>query len=423
MNKNKELLERRKKAIPRGIGSIVFDKFITEANNDIITDENGKRYIDFASGIAVNNTGHTNPRVNEVVKKQIDKFVHSSFQVMPYEPYIEVCEKINEIAPVHDKDKKTILFNSGAEAVENAIKIAKSQQNREAIVSFVGGFHGRTTLSMSVTGKIKPYKEDFGMPYPYAYHIPFPIDFHNISIEDSKKSLEFLFKSTIHPEKVAAILVEPIMGEGGFYILPKDFAIYLREICDKYNIMLIFDEVQTGFARTGKMFATEYFDVKPDMITMAKGIAGGYILSAVVGKSEIMDKPSVGSLGGTYAGSPVSCVASLEVMKIIEEEGLAQRSYELGVLIREKLNEIKSDFIVNIRGLGCMNAFEFVDKNKQPDSSRVGTFISECKENGLIVLSCGLFGNSIRILNPLTIKKENLFKGLAIMKDIIEKFE
>lgn len=422
MSNNEELLERRKKAIPRGIGSVAFDTFIAKADNDVIIDEDGKRYIDFASGIAVTNLGHVNQRINDAVKKQMDTFVHSSFQVMPYEVYIQVCEKLNQITPINGMNKKTILFNSGTEAVENAIKIAKSQDNgREAIISFVSGFHGRTALSMSVTGKIKPYKEDFGMPYPYSYHIPFPIDFHNISIEESKRALEFLFKSTISPKKVAAFVVELVMGEGGFYILPHEFAIYLRETCDEHNISLIFDEVQTGFARTGKMFASEYFSVKPDMITMAKGIAGGYVLSAVVGKSEIMNKPSVGGLGGTYTGSPLSCVASLEVMKIIEEDNLISRAHELGILIRERLSQIKSDVIANIRGLGCMNAFEFMDKDNKPDADRAKQCVVICKENGLLILSCGLYSNTIRILNPLTIQKKNLLDGLDIIENVIKQ--
>jgi len=420
MSKNLELQKRRENAVARGIGSAASDRFIESAANSRIIDSDGNEYIDFAAGIAVVNTGHVNQRINLKVKEQLDKFVHSAFQVMPYESYIELAEKINQIVPI-DGRVKSIFFNSGAEAVENGIKIAKAYTKREAVISFVGGFHGRTAMTMALTGKVFPYKKDFGLPQPYNYHIPFPIEYHGISTKDSIKAIEYLFKATIAPNKVATIIVEPVMGEGGFYRTPNDLMNYLRKLCDDEGIVLFSDEVQTGFARTGRVFAMEYFDVSPDIISMAKGMAGGFVLSGLSGKADILDAPDPGGLGGTYAGSSISCVAALEVLNIIEQNNLTNRADELGKHIRKRLKKLESDYLVNIRGLGCMNAFELIDSNKLPDPSKAQLISQKCIENGLIIIPCGIYGNSIRILNPLTIEQMELDFGLDILGRVIHE--
>ena len=416
---NKSLLDRRLKAIPRGIGTMAFDRFIQRADNDLVYDVDGNKYIDFTAGIAVNNLGHANKAIGDAVKEQIDKYTHSAFQVMGYESYIEVCENLNDIVPIN-AEKKSILFNSGAEAVENAIKIAKAYTQREAVISFVGAFHGRTNLTMGLTGKVVPYQESFGLPYPYTYHIPYPIDFHNVSVADSKRALEYLFKATIAPSNVACIIIEPTLGEGGFYDMPDELAEYLRAICDEHNIVLIFDEIQTGFGRTGKMFATEHYQVSPDMITMAKGIANGYVLSAITGRQEIMDTPNVGALGGTYTGSPIACSASLAVMKFIKDNGILEQTATYGEMIRERLSKIKSSALKNVRGRGCMNAFELVDEEGNPSGEKAKKVVSDCLQKGLLILSCGTYGNTIRILNALTIERDNLEKGLDILQEVVE---
>ncbi len=418
MSKNNNLLKRRESAVPRGVGSAAFDRFIESAKNATINDAEGKKYIDFAAGIAVVNTGHSNDRINAKIKEQVDKFVHSAFQVMPYESYIELAERINQLVPIDGK-VKSVFFNSGAEAVENAIKIAKSYTKREAVISFVGGYHGRTALTLGLTGKVVPYKSDFGLPGSLIYHLPFPIEYHGITIDDTVKAIQNLFKATLLPNKIAAIIVEPVLGEGGFYQPPAELFKYLRKICEEHGIVFIVDEVQTGFARTGKLFAVEYYDTKPDLITMAKGIAGGYVLSGVAGKEEIMDTPNSGGLGGTYAGSPLSCVAALEVLKIIEEDKLCERSEKLGERIRKRLTRLQNDKLVNVRGIGCMNAFELVDINSKPDPEMAKAISRKCIENGLIIIPCGLWGNSIRILNPLTIEPDVLDAGLDILEKVV----
>jgi 4-aminobutyrate aminotransferase len=420
MSKNLELLKRREKAVARGIVSMAGERFIQSASNAIIHDMDGNSYIDFASGIAVVNTGHVNERIIKKVKEQIDKFVHSAFQVMPYESYIELAEKINAIAPTN-KENKSIFFNSGAEAVENAVKISKAYTKREALISFVGGFHGRTNLTMGLTGKVAPYKTDVGLPQPYIYHVPFPIEYHGISTKDSIKAIEYLFKASIQPNKVAAIIIEPVSGEGGFYKAPDELMQYIRKLCDNEGIVFIADEVQSGFARTGNMFAMEYYDVKPDLVTMAKGLGGGFVISGVSGDKNIMDAPHPGGLGGTYAGSPVSCTAALEVLRVIEEDNLCSRAEELGIHVRARLKMLESERMVNVRGLGCMNAVEFVDSNKKPDPDTAKLISKTCIEKGLIVIPCGIFGNSLRILNPLTIEKETLDKGLDILESVIKE--
>ena len=417
---NTELLARRNAAVPRGVASAT-QVFAVKAENAEVWDGEGKRYLDFAAGIAVCNTGHRHPKVMAAVKKQSEAFVHTAFQVLPYETYIALAERLNELAPI--ENAKTIFMTTGAEAVENAVKIARYYTKRPAVISFVGGFHGRSLLTMGMTGKVVPYKAGFG-PFPASlYHAPFPIEHHGVSVQDSLDALERLFKADVAADQVAAIILEPVQGEGGFYIAPKEFMQALRSLCDKHGILLICDEVQTGFARTGKLFATEYFDVEPDLMTMAKSLAGGLPLSGVVGKAEIMDSPEPGGLGGTYGGSPLGCAAAHAVLDVIEEEQLCERSCTIGARMVERIQAMKESHdtpaIGDVRGLGAMVAFELVKERggNSPDADKVKDLAGRALENGLILLSCGIFGNTIRLLAPLTITDQQLEEGL----DILEK--
>jgi len=415
---NTELLARRQAAVPRGVASAT-PIFVAKAENAEVWDAEGKRYLDFAAGIAVCNTGHRHPKVMAAAAAQGEAFVHTAFQVVPYETYIALAERLNKLAPINNA--KTILMTTGAEAVENAVKIARHYTKRSAVISFVGGFHGRTMLTMGMTGKVVPYKAGFG-PFPTAlYHAPFPIAHHGVSVADSLTALERLFKADVEPQQVAAIILEPVQGEGGFYIAPKEFMQALRALCDQHGILLICDEVQTGFARTGKLFATEYSGIEPDLMTIAKSLAGGFPLSGVIGKAEIMDSPEPGGLGGTYGGSPLGCAAAHAVLDVIEAEQLCARSNKLGTRMLERLREFKenpeSAPIGDIRGLGAMVAFELVKERggQVPDADRVKALTSKALEHGLILLSCGIYGNTIRLLAPLTIPEDQLEEGLEIL--------
>lgn len=417
---NADLLERRNKAVPRGVAS-ASPVFAAKAENSEIWDTEGNRYIDFAAGIAVCNTGHKHPKILEAVNKQNDCFSHTAFQVVPYETYVTLAERLNEKAPI--KDAKTIFMTTGAEAVENAIKIARHYTKRMGVISFRGAFHGRSQLTMALTGKIAPYSAGFGPAPAGIFHAPFPIEHHGITVDDSFSHLENLFKCDIEATDVAAIIVEPVQGEGGFYIAPKEFMTRLRALCDQHGILLICDEVQTGFARTGKLLATEHYDIEPDMMTVAKALAGGYPLSGVIGKSEIMDSPDPGGLGGTYGGSPIGCAAAHAVLDVIEEEDLCQRSINLGEHMVERLQKMKERNdtapIGDIRGLGSMVAFEMVTERNSntPDPDATKALTTKAFEHGLILLSCGYYANTVRLLAPLTISKETLDEGL----DMIEK--
>jgi 4-aminobutyrate aminotransferase len=417
---NAQLSARRNAAVPRGVASATA-VFAVKAQNAEVWDSEGKRYLDFAAGIAVCNTGHRHPKVMAAANAQSEAFVHTAFQVLPYETYIALAERLNALAPI--KEAKTILMTTGAEAVENAVKIARHYTRRPAVISFVGAFHGRSLLTMGMTGKVVPYKTGFG-PFPASlYHSPFPIAHHGISVQDSLDALERLFKADVEPGQVAAIILEPVQGEGGFYIAPREFMQALRTLCDKHGILLICDEVQTGFARTGKLFATEYFEIEPDLMTIAKSLAGGFPLSGVIGKTRIMDSPEPGGLGGTYGGSPVGCAAAHAVLDVIEEEQLCARSQRMGKRMVERLQQMKdnpkSAAIGDIRGLGAMVAFELVKERggHTPDPDKVKLLTAKALENGLILLSCGIFANTIRLLAPLTTPDAQLEEGL----DILEK--
>lgn len=414
---NQTLWERRLANVPRGV-TTAYPVFAEKAKNAEIWDIEGRRFIDFGGGIGVQNTGHCHPKVVAAIHKQVDQVLHTAFQIMPYEPYIVLAEKLNAKAPI-EGGAKTILFSSGAEALENAVKIARAATGRPGIISFLGGFHGRTMMALALTGKVVPYKKGFGPFASDVYHIPFPMEYHGVTEDDSIKALNNLFKADIDPSRVAAIAIEPVQGEGGFYIASPSFLKKLRAICDEHGILLIADEVQSGFARTGKLFAIEHSGIKPDLITTAKSLAAGMPLSAVIGKTSIMDAVEPGGLGGTYAGNPVACAAGIAVMDLIEEEGILEKSVKLGKLLVNELNEIKKTYphIGEIRGLGAMVAFELVengDANK-PSADLAKKLTTKALEHGLVLLSCGVYGNVIRILVPITAEESIVKEGLSII--------
>ncbi|HMB78383.1 MAG TPA: 4-aminobutyrate--2-oxoglutarate transaminase [Kiloniellaceae bacterium] len=422
MTTNSDLLARREKAVPRGVASAM-PVFAERAKNAELWDVEGHRYLDFAGGIAVVNTGHVHPKVAAAVDAQNAKFSHTAFQVVPYESYVALAERLNAIAPI--ADAKTIFMTTGAEAVENAIKIARYHTKRTAVISFTGAFHGRSLLTMGLTGKVVPYKAGFG-PFPAEiYHAPFPIPHHGVSEDDALAALDRLFKGDVEPGRVAAMIVEPVQGEGGFYIAPKAFMQRLREICDQQGILLICDEVQTGFARTGKIFATEHYGIEPDMITVAKALAGGYPLSGVIGKREVMDSPDPGGLGGTYGGSPIGCAAALAVLDVIEEEGLCERSRQMGEKMADRIRDMKNRNdtapIGDIRNLGAMVAFELVTErgSNTPDPETTKAISQKALEKGLIVISCGIYGNTIRLLAPLTTPDAQVDEGMNILEEVL----
>jgi len=422
MASNAELMQRRIQAIPQGVGNI-HQIYADRAENGEVWDVEGKRFIDFASGIAVVNTGHRHPKIMAAVSEQMEKFTHTCFHAMPYESYIDVAEKLNEVTP-GDHAKKTMLLSTGAEAVENAIKIARAATKRSAVIALNGAFHGRTMMAVSLTGKMVPYKKDFG-PFPgEVFHAPYPNALHGISVDESIAGLEQLFKTDVDPERVAAIFIEPVQGEGGFYVAPPEYMQRLRALCDQYGILMIVDEIQTGVGRTGKLFAIEHSDVIPDLMTLAKGLAGGFPLSALVGRAEIMDAAQPGGVGGTYAGNPLACVAASAVFDIIEEENLLTRSQEIGQLMRDRLTALSTDYPVigDVRGLGAMVAMElFTDETRQtPNPELTQALVKKAAEKGLILLSCGTYGNVIRILSPLTISNELVNEGIDIIADTLQ---
>ncbi len=419
---NQDLHNRRLAATPRGIG-VMANFFIEKALNSEVWDVEGKRYIDFAGGIAVLNTGHRHPKMVAAIEAQLQQFTHTCYQVLPYESYVTLAERINKLTPGNHA-KKTCFFSSGAEALENAIKIARASTGRPAIIAFSGAFHGRTMMASAMTGKVSPYKIGFG-PFPAEiYHIPFPIDLHGVSVEDSINALHLLFKADVDPKRVAAIAIEPVQGEGGFYAAPPVLMQALRKECDEHGILLIYDEVQTGFGRTGKLFAAEHYDVIPDIITMAKSLAGGTTLSAVCGKAEVMDGPAPGGLGGTYAGNPLAIAASHAVLDIIEEEKLVERANVLGAKLTARLKaaQAKVPAIKDVRGLGSMIAAEFFDPaTNEPSMDAVKRVQQAALAEGLILLTCGVYGNAIRFLYPLTIQDEVFDEALDIIDRALAK--
>jgi len=414
---NATLMARRQAALPRGVGQAQ-PVFVDRASNAEVWDVEGRRFIDFAGGIAVLNTGHSHPKIVAAVQEQVARFSHTCFQVLAYEPYVELCERLNALAPGQFA-KKSFLMTTGAEAVENAVKIARAYTKRSGIIAFGGSFHGRTMMTMALTGKVAPYKIGFG-PFPAeVYHAKYPNALHGVSIDDSIASIEALFKYDIEAERVAAIILEPVQGEGGFYVAPPEFAQRLRALCDKHGILLIADEVQTGAGRTGTWLACERWGVAPDIITMAKSIGGGYPISAIIGRAEVMDAPAAGGLGGTYSGNAISCTAALAVLDVFEEEKLLARSLALGERLITGLKKIaaKHRAIGDVRGQGAMVAFELFEGGDfaKPAAELTKQIVAEAAKRGLILLSCGTFANVIRVLVPLTASDAVIDEGLAII--------
>ncbi|WP_417278300.1 4-aminobutyrate--2-oxoglutarate transaminase [Celeribacter sp.] len=416
---NADLAARRVDAMARGVG-VMTDHFITRAENAEVWDEDGNRLIDFAAGIAVVNTGHRHPKVMAAVKAQLDGFTHTCHQVLPYAPYVKLAERLNAKVP-GAFDKKTVFVTTGAEAVENAVKCARAHTGRPAVIAFGGGFHGRTFMGMSLTGKVVPYKVGFGAMMPDVFHVPYPCALHGVSVDDSFAAIEALFKADVDPARVAAVIFEPVQGEGGFYPAPAEFVTRLRALCDAHGMVMIADEVQTGFGRTGKLFAMEHYDVAADITTMAKGLGGGLPISAVTGKAEIMDAAAPGGLGGTYGGNPLGIAAGNAVLDVIEEEDLCGRAEEFGNKLKAVLSDIQSTTpeLADIRGPGFMVAAEFMTTDGKPNAELTGKIRVEALKRGLVLLTCGVYGNVIRFLAPLTINEPVFDEAMDILKDAV----
>jgi 4-aminobutyrate aminotransferase/(S)-3-amino-2-methylpropionate transaminase len=418
-------LARRDAAVSRGLfpGAPIV---AARAENTELWDVEGRRFIDFAGGIAVLNTGHRHPRVMARVREQLEAFTHTCAVVVPYGPYIEVCERLNAIAPISG-EKKSLLVTTGAEAVENAIKFARAYTGRSDVIAFHGAFHGRTNLTMALTGKVLPYKASFGPFVPGIWHVPFPVAHHGHTVDETMAAIEMVFKCQVEASRVAAIIIEPVQGEGGFYIAPTELLVALRKLCDTHGILLIADEIQSGFGRTGRWFAVEHAGVQPDLITVAKSLAGGFPLAGVVGRQVIMDSVDPGRVGGTYAGSPVSCAAALGVFEAFEEEHLLDRATAQGARVLARLQALKAARvgmpIGDVRGLGAMVAFEIVTTHggNEPNAAGAKALAARCLERGLIVLTCGLYADTVRLLWPLTASDAILDEGLEIIEAAVRQ--
>lgn len=409
-SKHSALNARKLKATPHGVG-VMCQWYAEKAENSTIWDAEGNQYTDFAGGIAVLNTGHRHPKIIAAVTEQLTKFTHTAYQVVPYESYVSLAERINARAPIAG-EAKTTFFSTGAEAVENAVKIARSYTGRHGIVTFGNGFHGRSFMTMAMTGKTAPYKRDFGVMPSGVFHARYPVESKGITVDAAIESIEDIFAEDIAAHDVAAIVLEPVQGEGGFNVVPAEFLKRLRALCDQHGILIIADEVQTGFARTGKLFAMDHYETKADLITMAKSLGGGFPISGVVGRAEVMDAPNPGGLGGTYAGNPVAVASAHAVLDVIEEEGLCERANVLGAELVEVLNELKqsSSTVQEIRALGSMVAIEL------ETADQAKAIQNYAMQNGLLILTCGRYGNVIRFLYPLTIPAEQFRAGLNILK-------
>ncbi|WP_288389921.1 4-aminobutyrate--2-oxoglutarate transaminase [uncultured Acinetobacter sp.] len=409
--KHSALNQRKQQATPRGVG-VMCQWYADKAENATIWDAQGNAFTDFAGGIAVLNTGHRHPKVIAAVQAQLEKFTHTAYQVTPYESYVSLAERINALAPIAGP-AKTAFFTTGAEAVENAVKIARSYTGRQGIITFGNAFHGRSFMTMAMTGKTAPYKRDFGLMPGGVFHARYPVASRGISVDAAMESIDNIFSEDVAPHDVAAIVLEPVQGEGGFNIVPADFLKRVRALCDKHGILLIADEVQSGFARTGKVYAMDHYETKADLITMAKSLGGGFPISGVVGRAEVMDAPNPGGLGGTYAGNPIAVAAAHAVIDAIEEEQLCERANVLGaelVSVLEQLQQVTDQAIIDIRALGSMVAAEFETAEQ---AKAVQTY---AMEHGLLLLTCGKYANVIRFLYPLTIPTEQFRSGLEILK-------
>jgi 5-aminovalerate/4-aminobutyrate aminotransferase len=420
---NESLMQRRTAAVPRGVGQI-HPIFAAKAENATVTDVEGREFIDFAGGIAVLNTGHLHPKIIAAVQEQLTKLTHTCFQVLAYEPYVEVAEKVAARVP-GDFAKKTLLVTTGSEAVENAVKIARAATGRAGVIAFTGGYHGRTMMTLSLTGKVNPYSAGMGLMPGGVFRAQYPCALHGVSVDDAMASIERIFKNDAEPRDIAAIIIEPVQGEGGFYVAPKEFMQRLRALCDQHGILLIADEVQTGAGRTGTFFAMEQMGVAADLTTFAKSIAGGFPLAGVCGKAEYMDAIAPGGLGGTYAGSPIACAAALAVMEVFEEEKLLDRSKAVGERLVTGLKAIaaKHKAIGDVRALGSMIAVELFENGDlhKPNAALTAQVVAKAREKGLILLSCGTYGNVLRVLVPVTAPDAQLDKGLAIIAECFDE--
>lgn len=420
-----ELNQRCAKAVPQGV-SIMADRFVDRAVNSEVWDVEGRRYVDFTSGIAVVNTGHLHPRVIASVEEQLGRFSHTSFQVIPYEGYVQVAERLNVLAPI-DSPTRTILLSTGVEAVENAIKIARYSTGRKAVISFGGSFHGRSFLGMALTGKVNPYKNGFGPLPSDIYHLPFPQGGENATIAEPVNALDYLFATTVSASDVAAIIIEPVQGEGGCHVAPAALLQHLRTVCDQHGILLIADEIQAGMGRTGYLFAIEHSGVSPDLVTMAKGLGGGFPIAAVTARADIIDAVPPGGLGGTFAGSPIACAAAIAVLDVLEEEGLVARAAAIGERLSAKISAFgKRNDLIPIsppRGRGAMIAFDvYSDRSDRSfDPAQAKEIVRRSLENGLMVLTCDQFGQAIRMLPPLTISDGLIDEGLCHLESALSQ--
>lgn len=422
---NQDLEARRNNAVARAIS--FSSTFVAQrAENAEVWDVEGKRYIDFCGGIGCQNVGHRNPRVVAAIKDQLDQLTHTCFQVTPYKSYIELAERLNALLP-GDFAKKSLFFSAGGEAVENAIKIARYYTRRPAMITFTNGYHGRSYMGMALSARMVPFKEGFG-PFPgEIYRLPFPDDFHNVTLDDTKRAFETLFRSDCPPDQIAAMFFEPVQGEGGYNIATLEFLEYLRALCDEHGIVLVADEIQTGMGRTGKMFAMEHYDINPDLTCIGKSIGGGLPISGVVGKADIIDAVPPGGLGGTFGGNPMACAAALAVLDEIEKEHLLHRGLEMGAQIDTRLRKMaeRNSFhcIGDVRALGCMNAIEIVTDrdSRKPDGDLTARIVTKALNNGLILLTAGPARNVIRLLVPLTASPEIIHSGLDILQASLEE--
>lgn len=421
MTTNSEWMERRQASVARGVG-VATSVVVERALNSELWDVEGRRYIDFAAGIAVLNTGHCHPRVVSAVEAQLRRFTHACFQVASYEPYFEVAERLNTLAPISGP-ARTLLLTTGAEAVENAVKIARVATRRNGVIAFAGGFHGRTALAGTLTGKVAPYRQ--GVSVPDVWHVPFPMEGGPVTVEQSMNYLNMVLRADTDPGRVAAIIIEPVQGEGGFYQAPPELMRGLRDLCDRIGAVLIADEVQTGFGRTGTLFSMEQYEVEADLICVAKGLAGGLPLSGVIGKESIIQQVEPGGLGGTFAGNPLSCAAAIAVLDVIDQEHLLDQAKAIGIRLRDQLARIaqRNDVVPMSapRGPGAMVAFDITTPTGEPDPETTRRVIQLACEGGLILLSCGTFGNTIRILAPLTVSMPIIGEGLAILTTALQQ--
>jgi len=420
---NESLMQRRVAAVPRGVGQI-HPIFADHARNSLVVDVEGREFIDFAGGIAVLNTGHLHPKIVQAVEAQLHKLTHTCFQVLAYEPYVELCEKINARVP-GDFAKKTLLVTTGSEAVENAVKIARAATGRAGVIAFTGAYHGRTMMTLGLTGKVAPYSAGMGLMPGGIFRALYPCAIHGVGVDESIASIERIFKNDAEPRDIAAIIIEPVQGEGGFNVAPKEFMVRLRALCDQHGILLIADEVQTGAGRTGTFFAMEQMGVVADLTTFAKSVGGGFPIAGVCGKAEIMDAIAPGGLGGTYAGNPLSCAAALAVLEIFEEERLLDRCQHVAEKLTTGLKVIQARHpqVAEVRGLGAMIAIELFEDagHTRPAAELTAQIVTRAREKGLILLSCGTYYNVLRVLVPLTVEDEVLERGLAIIGECFDE--